>query len=144
MIEDIKQCVDIMLTQINKIRILCEEYPHRWTDLDDYKEYINKLSSEWLLNEQSRLEMIKSSQVVFYLDDESYLHIGRSWGFVDAKECRNIRTFFKYRKFNINNHYVSQMIIDYLNNNPRFYKACIEDYKLNYYENQRIMKEHTF
>jgi hypothetical protein len=115
----LKESIRIIHEELDNIRILAEDYPGQWRNIELVREKIDWLASI-VLNEESRLFITAMHEIV-YRHYYGFVWIARDSEFQRIGKD----ALFKVKRADCS----SSLLMEYLKNNPEFYKLCIQDSK---------------
>jgi hypothetical protein len=124
----LQESVAIIHEELDNIRLLAEDYPRDWSNIELVREKIDWLASI-VINEQSRLFITAMDEIV-YRHYYGFVWIARDSEFQRIGKD----AFFKVKRADCS----SSLLMEYLKDNPEFYKLCIQDSKDRQY---RMLKE---
>ena len=115
----LEESIRIIHEELDNIRILAEDYPGQWRNIEIVQEKIDWLAG-MVTNDESRLFITVMHEIMHY-QDNGFVYICRESEFNRiGKEA-----FFKIKKGDAS----SSLLMEYLKDNPEFYKLCIQDTK---------------
>ena len=113
--------------ELDHIRILAEEYPNAWRNIDIVRRRVNELLPS-VLNDDSRMWAL--SFVPVYRIHYNYFYIA-TYGQFDE---HGPKALIKFRKIDKKKDSIRSIVKEYLVANPDFFKLCLEEEKKSYRE----------